>query len=131
LLVVIRNNNVDGSILLLGDWLRLDARGHLSIDKLLNELIDILVSNLLALVKGKFLILDRLLDSESWEFANLEIEVGGMGTEGFGINNSEVDLALVLDSNGSDLFCKGRALFRGLCEDIRQGNASLFARICK
>jgi hypothetical protein len=126
LIVVMRNNNVNRSFLLLGNRFRLDAGFHLPVNESLDEFIDFTKGNLLALIIGKFLILDRLLDGESREPVSLEVKVGSVGTKGLGINGGEIDLALMLDGNGFELFSKGRTLFRGLCEDIRQGNTGLF-----
>jgi hypothetical protein len=118
LLIIMRDNNVNGPILLLRDRLRLDAGLQFPVDEVLNELFDVLVSNLLALIVGELLVFGRFLDSESGELVDLEVEVTSMSTESFSINDSEVNLALVLDSNGFDLVCQGRTFLRGLSKDI-------------
>jgi len=61
----------------------------------LDERTHIIVGKLLVLVKGEFLVLDGLLNSERRPFVNLKVQITGMGAEGLGINGCEADLSLV------------------------------------
>ena len=126
LVIVLRNDNSDRAFLLLWDGLRLDAWLDLSGDEVINELADFLLSELLGLVIRKLLVVVRLLNSESGELADLEVEVGGMLTESLGVNSGEVDGALVLDGEGLQLFGKLLTLFGGLGENVGEGDTSLF-----
>jgi hypothetical protein len=96
IVVALGNNNCDGTLLGLGDGLRLDAGLNLASVELLNELGDAVVGDLLLLIEGELLVLDNLLDSERGELVGLEVQVTSVSTESLGVNGSEVDLALVL-----------------------------------
>lgn len=61
----------------------------------MDERTHIIVGKLLVLVKGEFLVLDGLLNSERGPFVNLKVQITGMGAEGLGINGCEADLSLV------------------------------------
>lgn len=126
LVIILRNDNSDRAFLLLRNGLRLDAWLDLSGNEVINELTDFLLSELLGLVIRKLLVLVRLLDSESGELADLEVEVGGMLTEILGVNSGEVDGTLVLDGEGLQLLGKLFTLFGGLGEDVGEGYTSLF-----
>ena len=96
LLVVIGHNDLNRALLLLWDWLRLDAGVNLAVNEVLDKCADIVMCDFLVLVIGKFLILDSLLDSESWPFAIFEVEVTSVCAERLGVNGGEADDTLVL-----------------------------------
>lgn len=125
LIVVLSHDNRDGSILLLGDSLRLDARVDLASDKVVDELADVLVGDLLGLVVGELLVLDCLLDGEGGPLSRLEVEVATMLAEGLGVDDGEVDLALVLLGDGLEVLGDGVALLGGLSEDVGEGKTGL------
>lgn len=79
--VVVGDHDLDGSLLLLWDGLRLDAGLDLAINKVLDEGSDSLFGQFLALVEREFLVLNGFLDSESWPFVNFEVQVAGVSTE--------------------------------------------------
>lgn len=91
------HNNLDRSFLLLGDGLRLDAWLNFAVDKVLDEFSDVVVCDLLRLVIWEFQVLHGFLNREGGEFISFKVEVPGMGTEGFGVNDSKVHFTLVLD----------------------------------
>lgn len=96
LVVVVRYHDLNGAFLRFGNRLRLDARLDLAIHKVLNEFGDVVVGELLALVKGELLVLDRFLDGESGPFISLQVEVAGVGAESLCVNSGKADDALVL-----------------------------------
>lgn len=96
-IVVMGHNNLDGSFLLLRNGLRLDAGFNFAVDKVLDKLSDIVVRNFFGLVIGKFQVLHGFLNRKGGEFIGFKVQVSGVGTKGFGINNSKVYFALVLD----------------------------------
>lgn len=124
LLVVLGNDNSDGTVVGLRDGLGLDAGLHLAGRELLNELGDVIVGDLLLLVKGELLVLDGLLDGERGELVGGEVEVAGVSTERLGVDGSEVDLAAVLLSDGLQGGAKFLTLLGGLGEDVGEGKAS-------
>ena len=121
-IVVLGDNNGNGAVLGLGDGLRLDARLNLAGNKVLEELGDVVSGQLLLLVKGELLVLLDLLDGERGELVGLEVQVGGVSTEGLGVNDTNVDLALVLLSDGLERVGKLLALLSGLREDVTKGD---------
>ena len=122
--VALGDNNGDGTLLGLGDGLRLDAGLDLASVELLNELGNAVVGDLLLLVEGELLVLDNLLDSERGELVGLEVQVTGVSTESLGVNGSEVDLALVLLSDGLKSVSELLALLLGLREDVSKRDTS-------
>ena len=98
--VVVCHDNLDRAFLFLWDGLRLDAGFNLAVEELLNEGADVLLGDLLLLVKGEFLILDNFLNGEGGPFTILQIEILRVGTESFCVNRSEVDLTLVFLGKG-------------------------------
>jgi len=66
----------------------------------LNEIADFLLCELLALIQGELLVLDSLLDGKGGPLVHFKIQITGVGAEGFGVNDGEVDLALVFLGNG-------------------------------
>lgn len=99
-IVVMRHNNLDGAFLLLGDGLRLDAWLNFAVDKVLDEFSNVVVSNLLGLVIGEFQVFHGFLNRKGGEFVGFKVQVSGVGTEGFGVNDSKVHFALVFDCQG-------------------------------
>lgn len=96
-LVVFGNNNLNGTILGLGNRLRLDARLNLAVNKILNEFSNLFCGEFLGLIKGKLLVLDGFLDSKSWEFFGIQVEVASVSAKSLGVNGSKVNLTLELD----------------------------------
>lgn len=90
-------HNLDGAFLLFGNGLRLYAWLNFAVDKVLYKFSDIVVRDLLGLVIGEFQILHGFLNRKGGEFVGFKVEVSGVGTEGFGVNDSKVYFALVLD----------------------------------
>ncbi len=97
LIIVVSYDNLNWAFLVLGDRFRLDTWLNLTINKFLDEYSDIFLGKLLALVKGKFLILDGFLDGEGREFLGVEVEVAGVSAKRFGVNGGEVEFALMFD----------------------------------
>jgi hypothetical protein len=120
----VRDDDLNSRVLLLWDGLRLDAGRELAADEVFDESGDFLLCELVAL-EGIFLILDGLLNSEGREGIGRKVEVSSMSSESFGIDNGEVELALVHFSDRLECLGELGALFRGLGEDVGQRNASL------
>lgn len=95
-----RYDNLHWALILLWDRFALDARLNLPIKELLNEVANLLLGKLLGLVERKFLVLDSLLNGEGWPFIHFEVEIAGVSTKGFGVDDSEVDFAFVFLSDG-------------------------------
>ena len=125
LFVVVGHNDLNRAFLLLRNRLRLDAGGDLAIDEVLDECANVGVGKLLLLIERKLLILDRLLDGESWPFAIFEIQVTGVCTESLGINGGEADNTLVLLCERLELSGQLSALLWGFREYVGQWDASL------
>ncbi len=125
LLVIIGHNDLNRALLFLWNRLRLHAGVDLAINEILDEGANIIVCKLLSLVKRKFLVLDCLLDGESWPFAILEVKVTSMRAEGLGVNGGEADDTLVLFCEGFKFSGQFSALLRCFCEYIGQWDASL------
>lgn len=123
--VVVRNDDSNGTLLLLWNRLRFDTRFNLAIDKGLDEIADVLLRKLLGLVEWEFLILDSLLNGEGRPLANFEVEVAGVGTKSFGVNGCEVDCTFVLLGKGLEGGGEFCTLFRSFGEDVGKGNAGL------
>lgn len=109
-IVVLGNYNGDWAILRLWDWLGLDAWINLASDEVVNELANCLGSKLVRLVEWELLVLDSLLNSESWPFVSLKVEVTSVLSKGLCIDGSEVDLALVLLGNLLEVLGEALAL---------------------
>ena len=125
LLVVIGHNDLNRALLLLWNRLRLDAGVDLAINKVLDECANIVVCKLLVLIKRKLLVLDRLLDGESWPFAILEVQVTRVCAESLGVNGREADDTLVLLCKRLEFSGQFSALLWGFREYIRQWDAGL------
>ena len=82
------HNNLNRTLVLLRNRLALDAGLDLSINKVLDEIPNLLLGKFLCLIKGELLVLDGLLDGKGWPFVDLEIQITSVGSEGFCINNS-------------------------------------------
>lgn len=95
-LVVVCYDDLDGTTLLLRDWLRLDAGLNLAINEVLNECSNIIVGELLGLVEWELLVLDGFLDGKGGPLAVFEIEITSVRAKGFGVNGGEADRSLVL-----------------------------------
>lgn len=80
-LVVVGYDDLDGTFLLLWDGLGLDAWFHLAVNEILDESSNIVVSDLLALVVGEFLVFNGLLDSECGPLVDLQIQVASVCAE--------------------------------------------------
>ena len=122
LLVVVGDDGGDGAVVLLGDRLRLDGRLNLTSKEVLDEGTDILSVDLVVLVVGELLVLVGALDSESGPLAGLQVEVASVLTESTGVNGSEVDGTLVLDSKRLQLLSELLTLLGGLGKDVGERN---------
>lgn len=125
LLVVVGNDDGDGAVLLLGNRLALDAGLHLAAAEVVDELGDGLDGDVLGLLEGELLVLDRVLDGERRPLANLEVQVARVLAERLGVDGGKVDLALVLLGNRLQLGGERLALLLSLGEDVGEGKASL------
>ena len=128
LLVVLRDDDGDGSFLLLRDRLGLDARLDLAGDKVVEELADGLFAqgfDAALLGEGELLVLLRVLDGEGRPVANLEVQVAAVLAEGLGIDGREVDSALVLLGNRLESLAERLALLGRLGEDVGERNSGL------
>jgi hypothetical protein len=125
LVVVLGDNNSDWAVLRLWDSLRLDRWIDLSIGKVINKLANVLRGDLLGLVVWELLVLGGLLDGECGPLVSLEVKVASVLSEGLGVNGSEVDLALVLLSDGLELLGECVTLLCGLGEDVGERKTGL------
>ena len=125
LFVVIGHNDLNRAFLLLWNRLGLDAGGDLAVHKVLDECADIVMCKLLLLVERKLLVLDGLLDGESWPFAIFEVQVASMGAESLGVNCGEADDTLVLLCQRLEFSGQLSALLWSFREYVGQWDASL------
>lgn len=125
ILVVVGDNDGNGTFLLLRDRLTLDAGLNFAVYEVLSELANILGIELLVLWVGELLVLLDFLDGKGRELVSFEVEVTGVGSKGLGVNGSEVDLALVLLSNGLHFKSEGVTLLGGFGEDVSQWDTGL------
>ena len=125
LFVVVGHNDLNRAFLLLWNRLRLDAGGDLAVHEVLDECANIVVCNLLVLVKRKLLVLDRLLDGESWPFAIFEVQVASMCAESLGVNCGEADDTLMLLCERLEFSGQLSALLWGFGKYVGQRDASL------
>ena len=72
-LVVVGDDDDNGAFLLLRDRLALNAGLDLAGDKVINESPNILVGDLLGLIKGELLVLGNVLDCKGRPFVDLEV----------------------------------------------------------
>lgn len=128
ILVVLGHNNSDWTLLLLWDRLALDRWLNLASNEVLEKLANLLLADRLG-VTGvgvrELLVLGDVLDGEGGPLADLEVEVAGVLAKGGGVDGGEVDLALVLLSDGLEGVGERSALFGGLGEDVGERNAGL------
>lgn len=125
LIVVLSNENSDGTVLALGDGLGLDARLNLALKDVVDKCSNGLLGDLLVLIEGILLAVVDVLDSESGELITDEVEVVGMRTESLSVDGSDIDLALVLLGDRPEHSSELIALFLGLGEQVGKGNAGL------
>ena len=125
ILVVVRDDDGDGAVLLFGDGLGLDARVNLAGYEVVDEGANVLVGDLFCLVVGEFLVLGDVLDGEGGPSVDLEVQVAGVGAEGFGVDGGEVDGAFVLGCGFPEGFAELFSLFGGLGEDVGERKAGL------
>jgi hypothetical protein len=92
ILVVMGNDNGYRAILRFWDRLALNAWLYLSSIEVINEGANRLSGDFFSLLIWELLVLDGILDSESWPLANFQVEIAGMLSEGLSINSGEVDL---------------------------------------
>ena len=124
-LVVVGNDDGDGTILVLRNGLRLDGRLDLAGNKVVNKLGNASKVDLLGLVVGVLGVLANVLDSEGGPLANLKVQVTTVLAESLSINGSEVDDTLVLLSEGLELLGEAGALLLGLSEDVGERDTGL------
>ena len=125
LFVVIGHNDLNRAFLLLRNRLRLNAGSDLAVHEVLDECANIVMCKFLVLVKRKFLVLDRLLDGESWPFAIFEVQVASMSAESLGVNCRKADDTLVLLCQRFEFSGQLSALLWGLRKYVGQWDASL------
>lgn len=123
--IVVGNNNLNGTVLGLGNRLGLDAGLNLAVNKILNEFSNILFGDFLGLIKGKLLVLNGFLDSKSWEFFGVQIEVASVSAKGLGVNGGKVNLTLELDCQRLEGLSQLGTLLRGLGEYISERDLGL------
>ena len=125
ILVIMRDNDLDGPFLLLRNGLRLDAGLDLAVNEVLDEFADFVVCDLAFLAEGEFGVLDCVLDGKGGPFSILKIQVASVCAEGFGIDCSEIDRSLVLLGEGLQCRCEFCALFGCFGEDVGEGDLGL------
>lgn len=125
LIVVLSNENSDGTVLGLGNGLGLDARLNLALEDVVDECSNGLLGDLLILIEGILLAVVDVLDSESGELITDEVEVIGVRAESLSVDGSDIDLALVLLGDRPEHSSELIALFLGLGEQVGKGNAGL------
>lgn len=127
-LVVLGDHDRGRALLLLRDRLRLDGWLDLASHIFVNELANVLGRKLLLRALGRvreLLALLRVLNGKGGPVADLEVQVATVLAKGLGVDGREVDLALLLLSNGLESLRKLLALLRGLGEDVCERDASL------
>ncbi len=72
------------------------------------------------------MVLDSLLDGKSGPLVHFKIQITGVGAEGFGVNDGEVDLALVFLGNGLEGLSQFSALLGCFGENVGKRKASLY-----
>ncbi len=126
ILVVVGDDDLDGSGLFLGDRLGFDAGVDLAVDEVLDEGADLVVRDFFGLAKGVFGVFDGVLDGEGGPFALFKVQISGVGAERFGVNGREVDDTLVLLGDWLQGLCEFCALLRGFGENIGEGDLGLW-----
>ena len=124
-LVVVGNDDGDGTILVLRNGLRLDGRLDLAGNKVIDKLGNASKVDLLGLVVGVLGVLANVLDSKGGPLANLKVQVTTVLAESLSINGREVDDTLVLLGEGLEFLGEAGALLLGLSEDVGERNTGL------
>lgn len=128
ILVVLRNDDSDGAVLLLGYGLGLDARLDLACNEILDEFSNGLLGESLdasLLAKWELLVLLGVLDRKGGPVADFQIEVASVLAERLGVDGGEVDSALVLLGDRLEVLGERLALFWSLREDVRKRDTGL------
>lgn len=107
------DDDLNGTFLLLGYWLRLNASLDLAINKVLNELADVVMGDFLLLAVRELGVFHRILNGKSRPLAILEVQVRSMGSKSLGINGGEIDSSLMLLGERLQGRCEFFSLFRG------------------
>lgn len=121
---VVLSDNSGHRTLLFRNRLTLDAGLNVAGNKVVKELGNVLLRNVLA-GEGELLVLLSVLDGESRPFADLEVQVGSVLAEGLGINGGKANLTLVLLGDRPEIVGKRLALLGSVGEDVSEGNTSL------
>src|SRR2546423_8069055 len=124
ILVVFGHNHCHRSFLLLWNGLGFDTWLNLTVNIILDELAHVLLGNF-SPGERELLVLDCILNGEGRPFADLEIQVSGVGTESFGINGCEVNFAFVLLSERLELSGELCPLLGSFREYVCKRNAGL------
>ncbi len=124
-LVVVRNHHMHWSFLLLRNGFRLDGWLNLALKHILDELANIVLGDLLVLIKGVLQVLDSLVNGKSRELIDLEVQIASVRTVSLGINGGNRNGTPVLLGHWPQHFCKLSSLLRSLSKDIGKGNAGL------
>jgi len=111
--------------LLLGDGFRFYRGLDVACEVGGDEGADGLFGEGLGLVEGVLQVLGGVLDREGGPGADFEVEVLGVLAERLGINRGNVDLALVLGSDGLEGCGERGTLFGSFGEDVSKREASL------
>jgi hypothetical protein len=125
ILVIKPHNNRNRALLFLRNRLALNTRLNLSIEVILRELSNILISDFLILGEWEFLVLGNVLNGKGGEFIGFEIEVSGVGAKGFGVDGGEVDGSFVFFGDGLEFEGQSVALLGGFGEDVGEWDSSL------
>lgn len=102
------NNNMNGTILLLGDRLTLDIGSKLAGDKLTNVLDNLIRGGDLILRKdGVLVVALHVVDGKSGELLVVQVKVRSVGTKGLSINETNVKVGLDLLGKLKNLVANG------------------------
>ena len=123
------HNDLNRSFLFLGNGLRFDTCFDFAVDEVLNKCADIVMGDLLRLIVRELLVLDGLLDGKGRPLALFQVQVPGVGTEGFGVDSGEVECTLVSLREWLQSLCELFALFRCLGENVGERNFGLYISV--
>lgn len=123
--VIVGDNDLNVTFLLFGNGLGFDAGLHFAVNEGLDECTHIIMGEFLALIKGKFLVLHCLLNSESGPLVHFQVQVTSVSAERFGVNGREAERSLVLLCERLEGLSQLSALLWSLGEDVGEGNTSL------
>ena len=104
-LVIVCDDNLNRAFLLFRDGLGFDAWLNFAVNEFLYESTNIFRGELLVLVKGELLVLDRLLDGEGGPFVDFEVEVAGVGAKRLGVDCGEAKGTFVFLSEWLECLC--------------------------